>query len=142
MLGEQVREGASDVAARASERTFIPAELRFAPPVRRARQGTADRTNVNLVRREGIVPAPEAIIPSELPPKGLGSGNIVKRPTVPISLSERVASILGVEHSLALAQAADGRLCGDKNEDSRVQRRSPASEMHDVAGIDVETCAI
>ena len=32
----------------------------FAPPVRRARQGTADRTNVNLVRREGIVPVPES----------------------------------------------------------------------------------
>ena len=116
----------------------------FAPPVRRARQGTADGTNVNLVRREGIVPAPEAIIPSELPPKGLGSGNIAKRPTVPFSLSERVASVLGVEPSLALAQAADGagRLCVDKNEGSWVQRRSPASEMRDAARIDVETCAI
>jgi hypothetical protein len=67
----------------------------FTPPVRRARQGTADRTNVSLVRREGIVPAPEA-----------------------------------------------NQLCGDKNEGSRVQRRSPASEMRDVAGIDVETCAV
>jgi hypothetical protein len=67
----------------------------FTPPVRRARQGTADRTNVSLVPREGIVPAPEA-----------------------------------------------NQLCGDKNEGSRVQRRSPASEMRDVAGIDVETCAV
>ena len=32
-----------------------------------------------------------------------------------------------------------GRLCGDKNEGSRVQR---ASEMRDVAGLDVETCAV
>ena len=30
----------------------------------------------------------------------------------------------------------------DKNEGSRVQRRSPASEMRDVAGNDVETCAV
>ena len=67
----------------------------FAPPVRRARQGTADTTNVNLVRRKGIVPALEA-----------------------------------------------SQLCGDKNEGSRVQRRSPASEMRDVAGNDVETCAV
>jgi hypothetical protein len=67
----------------------------FAPPVRRARQGTADRINVSLVHREGIVPAPEA-----------------------------------------------NQLCGDKNEGSRVQRWSPASEMRDVAGIDVETCAV
>jgi hypothetical protein len=78
LMQDLQRAGAASYAPRA-----------FAPPVRRVRRGTADRTNL-IVRWESILPAPEA----------------------------------------------------DKNEGSRVQRRSPASEMRDVAGIDVETCAV
>jgi hypothetical protein len=78
LMQDLQRAGAASYAPRA-----------FAPPVRRVRRGTADRTNL-IVRWESVLPAPEA----------------------------------------------------DKNEGSRVQRRSPASEMRDVAGIDVETCAV
>ena len=37
----------------------------------------------------------------------LGSRNSPKARTVPFNLSERVASVLGVESSLAVAQAAE-----------------------------------
>ncbi len=70
----------------------------FAPPVRRARQGTADRTNQRLVRQEGIVPASEANHTERVATEGLRYRQQRKARTVPFSLSERIASILGVEH--------------------------------------------
>ena len=78
----------------------------FAPPVRRARQGAADRTNL-IVRGEVIVPAREARHTERVATEGLKFRQQRKAHTVQFSLSECVASILGVEPSLALAQAAD-----------------------------------
>ena len=78
----------------------------FAPPVRRARQGTADRTNL-IVRGEVIVPAREAKHTERVATEGLKFRQQRKAHTVQFSLSGCVASILGVEPSLALAQAAD-----------------------------------
>jgi hypothetical protein len=79
----------------------------FAPPLHQMRKSTNKNRQVSFnaksrfARREGIVPAPE------LATDAFRFKDQPKARTVPFNLSERVASVLGVESSLAVAQAAE-----------------------------------
>jgi hypothetical protein len=84
----------------------------FAPPLHQMRKSTdknrqvSFNANSRFGRREGIVPAPERNH-TELATDAFRFKEQPKARTVPFNLSERVASVLGVESSLAVAQAAE-----------------------------------
>ena len=84
----------------------------FAPPLHQMRKSTdknrqvSFNANSRFAPREGIVPAPE-LNHTELATDASRFKEQPKARTVPFNLSERVASVLGVESSLAVAQAAE-----------------------------------